>query len=91
MSDVIVDIRSRIKREERVNYPNGTVIRFRMQHEDGGKKYKYAALFVSKRWFTTTVSLNSPVKKIMTSEQFFRVLGDPGVSKIELATTFEEI
>lgn len=84
---LVTDIKSRIKIETKPKYPTGTLIRFNRKDGNGVKR-KYAALFAAKRWWTTSTVRGLG---IMSDEQFFAMLGEPGVTKVEVATGFERI
>jgi hypothetical protein len=89
MDAIVTDIRAKYTAKTRDEYPNGTIIRFKRKGADG-KKYTYAVLYANKRWFSTAVS-HTNVKSILTTEQLMDVLSGPGVSKVEVATSFESI
>ncbi|QNN98064.1 hypothetical protein SEA_FEDE_16 [Microbacterium phage Fede] len=84
---IVESIKTRIKVVETPKYPTGTVIRFNRKDGNGVKR-KYAALFAAKRWWTTSTLRGIA---IMGDEQFFDMLGQPNVTKVEVATGFERI
>jgi len=88
MSDALIsDIRDKLKKVEQPEYPDGTVIRFRVKPE-GAPKRTYAALYAGKRWWTTSTLRGMA---IMSDTQFFAYLAQNNVTKIQLATGWENV
>ena len=90
---IITDIRSRVQKEATPLYPTGTIVRFK--HKTlGGKKLQYAALFASKRWWTTAMNREATVRDIQSiysNDGFMKLLSAPETSKVEIATEFEAL
>ena len=90
---VVTDIRARVKKVKTPEYPTGTIIRFNHKNR-AGKKLKYAALYASKRWWTTTINREGALRNInsiYSNDGFMELLGSAETTKIEVATEFESI
>lgn len=67
----------------------GTVVRYARQFNGAGRTYKYAAMYASGRWFTT--SKTSDQRGIYNHEAFLALLQSSEVYGVQMADAFADV
>jgi len=94
---VVSHIKDFIRRNKAKEIPNGAVVKFRYKTRSTREaelkhvKRDYVALYVGNRWWTTSVTREGNVPMILSNQQFLDLLARPEVSKVAVASAWDEI